>query len=175
MTFRPPHSCALLLVKRALLSDTVSTGNSADRRRERIFRSFGAQTGHATARWGARLTESCRLVRTMVESQGRCREPPPEWLGPRLRGEVHRPLCGGGGKRRRGRWGGQCDAGTETHPRGKTDKAGTARKGPDTVTDMNINTRLCLIKSRGDAVEVTPGTSEKGICYAFPRVTLPSC
>lgn len=37
---------------------------------------------------------------------------------------------------------------------------------------MNMNTRLCLIKSRGDAVEATPRTSEK--VFAIPPLTLPA-
>ena len=35
---------------------------------------------------------------------------------------------------------------------------------------MNMNTRLCLIKSRGDTVEATPETSENGFCHPSPRV-----
>ncbi len=83
--FRSLHLCTLtFLVKRAFVSDTISTGDSPDRRRARIFRSFGAQIGHDTAWWGPRFSESRRLVCAMVERQGRSHEQPPEWLGPRL-------------------------------------------------------------------------------------------
>jgi len=41
---------------------------------------------------------------------------------------------------------------------------------------MNVNTRLCLIKSRGEVVKATPGTSEKGTVFVLRLAcTLPSC